>query len=178
MFKDFYPVLKILLRFVGIYLVLVLLYQWYLSSAGDPVLDPISRWVGEQASWLQNQINYPTIMIDGEKGVGVYFYVKEQYVSRMVEGCNAISVMIMFVSFVFAFYKGYKTFLFVFGGLLILHIMNVLRIMGLNIVLRDHQEYGKIFHDYVFPAVIYGTVVTLWVVWIKFFALKKSDESN
>lgn len=177
MFKDFAPVLKILLRFVGIYLVLVLLYQAYLSSSTDPVLDPISRWVGGQASWLQNQINYPTILIDGEKGVGVYFYIKNEYVSRMVEGCNAISVMIMFVAFVFAFYKGYKTFLFVIGGLLILHVMNVCRIMGLNIVLRDHKEYGKMFHDYVFPAVIYGTVVVLWIVWIKFFALKRTDES-
>lgn len=177
MFKDFYPVLKILLRFVGIYLVLVLLYQWYLSSAGDPILDPVSRWVAAQAAWFQNQINYTTLLIDGEKGVGVYFYVKNQYVSRMVEGCNAISVMIMFVAFIFAFYKGTKTLFFIVGGLITLHIMNVLRIVGLNIVLRDHKEYGKMFHDYVFPAVIYGTVVVLWVVWIKFFALKRTDES-
>lgn len=177
MLKDFAPVLKILLRFIGIYLILVFLYQSYLNTSTDPVLDPISRWVGEQASWIQNQINYPTILIDGEKGVGVYFYVKNEYVSRMVEGCNAISVMIMFLAFILAFYKGYKTFLFAIGGLVILHGMNVLRIMGLNIVLIDHGNYGTMFHDYVFPAIIYGTVVVLWIVWIKFFALKKLHES-
>lgn len=177
MFKDFYPVLKILLRFVGIYLILVLLYQWYLGSCNDPILDPISRWVGQQASWIQNQINYTTLLIDGDKGVGIFFYVKNEYVSRMVEGCNAVSVMIMFVAFVSAFYKGFKTFAFILGGLIMLHIMNVLRIVGLNIVLRDYKEYGKMCHDYVFPAVIYGTVVVLWIIWIKFFALKKPDES-
>lgn len=172
--KDFLPVLKILLRFVVIYLVLVLLYQWYLNSAGDPVLDPVSRWVARQVQWLQVQCNYPTLLVDGKPTEGVYFYVKQQYVSRMVEGCNAISVMIMFLAFIFAFYKGFKTFLFAAAGIVFLHVMNVARISGLNFVLRDHHEYGKMFHDYVFPAVIYGSVVLLWIIWIKFFALKKS----
>ncbi len=172
--KDFLPVLKILLRFVLIYLALVLLYQWYLNSADDGVLDPISRWVARQAQWFQIVCHYPTSLIDGRPGEGVYFYVKERYVSRMVEGCNAISVMIMFVAFIFAFYKGAKTFLFVGAGLVFLHVMNVVRISCLNFVLRDYQEYGKMFHDYVFPAMIYGSVVLLWIIWIKFFALKKS----
>jgi hypothetical protein len=26
-----------------------------------------------------------------------------------------------------------------------------------------------------FPAIIYGTVVVLWIVWIKFFALKNEN---
>ena len=90
----------------------------------------------------------------------------------MVEGCNAVSVMILFVSFVFAFFKGAKTFVFVGVSLLILYIMNVLRIVGLNIVVKDYREYMKPFHDYFFPAIIYGSVVLLWFIWIKFFALK------
>lgn len=58
------------------------------------------------------------------------------------------------------------------AGLVLLYIMNLFRIVGLNIVMTDHKEYGKVFHDFIFPAVIYGTVVLLWLVWIKFFALK------
>jgi exosortase family protein XrtF len=92
-----------------------------------------------------------------------------------VEGCNAISVMILFVAFVFAFYKGSKTVLFVLGGLLVLYIMNLFRIVGLNIVMTDYKAYGKISHDFIFPAVIYGTVVVLWLIWIKCFALKNEN---
>jgi hypothetical protein len=44
--------------------------------------------------------------------------------------------------------------------------------VGLNIVVLDYKAYSKTTHDYIFPAVIYGTVVVLWLVWIKFFALK------
>ena len=175
MFQDFKPVLFILLRFALIYLVLFLLYQWYLNAAESFGLDPFSRWVGMQVKDLQNFLGYPTLLYHEPEKLTEWFYVKEKYVSRMVEGCNAASVMILFSSFVFSFYKGFQTFVFVFGGLVILHIMNVLRIMGLNVVLSDFPQYGKMTHDYLFPALIYGTVVVLWLVWIKKFALKNEN---
>ena len=175
MFKDFKPVLGILLRFIIIYLVLLLVYQFYLNNGKDLGLDPFSRLIANQVSALQNGISYPTELYNDVKNGQVWFYVKNNYVTRMVEGCNAISVMILFVSFVFAFYKGSKTFLFVVAGLVLLYIMNLLRITGLNIVMADYKEYGKPFHDYIFPAVIYGTVVLLWLVWIKFFALQNEN---
>ena len=175
MLKDFKPVLGILLRFIIIYLVLLFGYQFYLNSFKAQGLDPFSRLIADQVMFLQNKLNFQTLLYDDIPNEQVYFYVKEKYVSRMVEGCNAISVMILFLSFVFAFYKGTKTFVFVLAGLIALYIMNILRIAGLNMVTRDYPEYNKIAHDYLFPAVIYGSVVILWLVWIKFFALKNEN---
>jgi exosortase family protein XrtF len=175
MFKDFKPVLGILLRFIIIYLVLLFAYQFYLNSSKNLGLDPFSRVIANQVNSLQNAIGYKTELYDDIENGQVWFYVKNQYVTRMVEGCNAVSVMILFVSFVFAFYKGAKTFLFVGAGLVLLYIMNLLRIAGLNIVMANHKEYGKMFHDFVFPSVIYGSVVLLWLIWIKFFALKNEN---
>ncbi|MFL9834728.1 exosortase family protein XrtF [Chryseobacterium terrae] len=173
MLKDFKPVLGILLRFIIIYLVLLFAYQFYLTSFKEQGLDPFSRLIARQVMFLQNSIGYPSAIYDDVPKQQVWFHVKTHFVTRMVEGCNAISVMILFLSFVFAFYKGAKTFVFVGVGLILLHIMNVLRIAGLNIVYSDYPQYGKMSHDYVFPAIIYGSVVVLWLVWIKFFALKK-----
>lgn len=175
MLKDFKPVLHILLRFIVIYLVLLFGYQFYLNGSKAGGLDPFSRFIADQVASIQNGIGYPTLLYADAKNEQVWFYVNKMYVTRMVEGCNAVSVMILFVAFVFAFYKGAKTFLFALAGLALLYIMNLLRIVGLNIVMRDYMEYGKIFHDFIFPAVIYGTVVVLWLVWIKFFALKNEN---
>ncbi|HCR77612.1 MAG TPA: exosortase family protein XrtF [Chryseobacterium sp.] len=172
MLKDFKPVLGILLRFIIIYLVLLFAYQFFLNSFQNEGLDPFSRMIAEQVRDIQNFMGFSTQLYDDVKGEQVYFYVRNKYPTRMVEGCNAVSVMILFVAFVFAFYKEKKTFVFVILGLVLLYIINVLRIIGLNIVILNHEEYGKIAHDYIFPAVIYGTVVLLWLVWIKFFALK------
>jgi exosortase family protein XrtF len=175
MLKDFKPVLGILLRFIIIYLVLLFAYQFYLNSFQNMGLDPFSRMIAEQVRYFQNLFGFQTQLYDDVKGEQVYFYVKNEYPTRMVEGCNAVSVMILFVAFVFAFYKGKKTFVFVLIGLILLYIMNVLRIIGLNVVATDYKQYAKISHDYIFPAVIYGTVVVLWLIWIKFFALKHEN---
>jgi hypothetical protein len=47
----------------------------------------------------------------------------------MVEGCNAVSVMILFLAFIFAFYKGIKTILFAFSCIVILYILIYLEFM-------------------------------------------------
>lgn len=175
MLKDFKPVLSILLRFVIIYLVLLFAYQFFLNSFEKEGLDPFSRMIAEQVRHIQNSMGYPTQLYNDVKGEQVWFYVKTAYATRMVEGCNAVSVMILFVAFVFAFYKGSKTVIFILVGLGLLYGMNLLRIVGLNIVMTDYKQYGKISHDFIFPAVIYGTVVVLWLIWIKFFALKHEN---
>lgn len=153
---------------------MVFLYQLYLNQSADVSLDPFSAWVAEQVKLVQDAFGYQTWLYHDGKNETTWFYVINKYVTRMVEGCNAISVMILFLAFIFAFYKGLKTFVFAAAGLVFLHVMNVLRIAGLNIVYFEHEEYGKMFHDYVFPAVIYGSVVLLWLIWIKKFALQKA----
>ncbi|TXF76194.1 exosortase family protein XrtF [Chryseobacterium sp.] len=171
MFNDFKPVLKILLRFMIIYLVLLFAYQFYLNMEKGG-LDSFSKWVGGQSTSVQNLLGYPSEMKEVPERETSWFSLNGQYISRMVEGCNAISVMILFSAFIFAFYKGKKTFVFVAAGVVFLHMVNVLRIAGLNILLVETPQYSKAGHDYIFPAVIYGSVVVLWLIWIKFFALK------
>lgn len=173
--KDFLPVLKILLRFVIIYIVFVLLYQFYLNGYENDVVDPFTRWVGVQVASLQGFAGFPTVLVDHLKLHSILFQTSGQFTTRMVEGCNAISVAILFAAFIFAFYKGAKTFLYVFGGLILLHFLNVSRIALLNIIYIKYPKYEKVGHDYLFPAIIYGGVIILWLVWIQFFALKKKD---
>lgn len=175
--KDFLPVLKILLRFVIIYIFLVLLYQFYLNAYTDEVVDPFTRWVAEQVALVQGFAGFPTVLVDSFKQHSVYFLTGEMYTTRMVEGCNVISVAVLFTAFIFAFYKGAKTFLFAVGGILLLHILNVLRIALLNIIYLKYSQYEKVAHDYLFPAIIYGGVIILWLVWIQFFALKREKDA-
>jgi len=171
--KGFLPVLKILLRFVVIYIVFVLLYQLYLNNYENDVVDPFTRWVAKQVAFVQDLFGFPTNLDDNLKLHTVLFQTRGKFTTRMVEGCNVISVAILFAAFIFAFYKGAKTFLYVLAGLVFLHILNVFRIVLLNIIFLTHPQYEKIGHDYFFPAIIYGGVISLWLIWIHFFALKK-----
>lgn len=139
-------------------------------------MDPFTRFVAEEASFVQIHSGYPTVLVDDPHLKAIWFYVNEKYISIMVEGCNAVSVMILFVAFVLAFYKGLKTFVFAGLGLLFIHVINFLRIVWLNIIILKYPEYTEIGHQYFFPAIIYGSIVLLWMIWIKFFVLK--DEKS
>ena len=170
--KDFKEILLILLRFLGIWLLFFIVYQVFLNQYKADI-DPITRFISDQSAFLLNSTGFVTQTKDFPFHETIMFYINDKPATRMVEGCNAVSVMIMFLAFIFAFYKGVKTFLFVFGGLILLHILNVCRIALLNIIYLKYPQYEKMSHDYLFPAIIYGGVIILWLIWIQFFALKK-----
>lgn len=91
----------------------------------------------------------------------------------MIEGCNAISVMILFVAFLVAFTGKIKQYLwFVPVGLIILYISNILRIYLIGMIVLYFPAFVDSAHDYLFPGIIYGTVFILWVIWVKFIVSK------
>lgn len=173
--KDFKEILWVLLRFLGIWLLLFLLYQWYLNQFSGNI-DGFTKIISDQSAFLLNFTGYETVTKDFPSHETVQFYINGKVATRMVEGCNAVSVMIMFLAFVFAFYKGVKTFYFAFAGIVLLYILNLFRIYVLNVIVVDFPALTKSAHDYFFPAIIYGGVVVLWLIWINKFVI--TDEKN
>lgn len=101
----------------------------------------------------------------------------QKWVARVVEGCNGLSVIILFISFVIAFSGKIKTTLFyILFGIFVIHILNVARIALLVVLLYHFSKYKEFFHDILFPLLIYGTVFLLWVLWVNKFSFyaKKS----
>ena len=173
--KDFKEILFILLRFLGIWLVLFLLYQLFLNQyKGD--IDAITRLISDQSAFLLNKTGFETTTKDFPYYETIQFYINGKVATRMVEGCNAVSVMILFLAFIFAFYKGIKTFGFAIAGLVILYVLNLFRIYVLNVVVIEYNSLTKPAHDYFFPAIIYGGVVLLWLVWVNQFVLKTDQK--
>ncbi|MNY08272.1 hypothetical protein D3C86_1411170 [compost metagenome] len=79
-----------------------------------------------------------------------------------------MSVMILFVAFVIAFKGKWKhTVLFVLAGILIIHVLNILRIALLAIALYHYPQYEHVLHGVIFPLFIYGVVFGLWVLWVQ-----------
>lgn len=179
--KEFKPVLIFLLKFFIAWGVLVGIYNLYLSqyhSENKP--DPYSQTVARWTVGCLNTAGFEATQKDDETRPWTWVYMNGESASYINEGCNAISIMIIFVAFIIAFSTTWKqTLLYILGSLIIIQIMNVLRIALLNYIHIYHEEYAKMAHDYLFPAILYGTIVVLWIVWVKFFALKpkkKTDE--
>jgi len=48
--------------------------------------------------------------------------INNKVLARVVEGCNAVSVMLLFASFMLAFFDGWKrTLLFILGGVALIY---------------------------------------------------------
>jgi exosortase family protein XrtF len=155
---------------------MIFLYQLYLNRYQFQLVDPFTGFTANAVHGVQQLLGYKSVLQDLPGWHSILFVLNDENTTRIVEGCNAISVMILFVAFILAFYKGLKTFGFIAVSLLFLIAINVLRIAGLNILYLRWPQYIKIGHDYVFPAIIYGSIVVLWLVWIKLFVQR--DENS
>jgi exosortase family protein XrtF len=99
------------------------------------------------------------------------FFIGDIAVARIVEGCNGISVMILFVSFIVAFSSTIKkTMLYIGVGLITLHVLNIVRIALLCVSFYYYPQYSEVAHDVFFPLFIYGVVFVLWIFWVVKFS--------
>ncbi|WP_442846531.1 exosortase family protein XrtF [Leeuwenhoekiella sp. H156] len=170
--RKYKSVLSFILTFLGVYLVLTFSYAMYLKYAQSEVYYPdyITHRVAEQSESLVNMIGYRGEIEPHPNEASMKLYVNDLFVARVVEGCNAVSVMILFAAFILAFYQGLRpTLLFILGGGVLIYSINIIRIALLSIGLYQYPDYKDLLHDVVFPGIIYGLVVVLWLFWIRRF---------
>jgi exosortase family protein XrtF len=168
---QYKPFLLFLTVFFGSYILFTFLYQLFLNSFEKGEADTATSWVAhnstEMLSWF-----YHSAHLEEVKNEPFFLaYFQNRVILRIVEGCNGVSVIILFVSFVLAFSGSLKnTLLFVFGGSLIIYILNVLRIAILTVLLYYFPAQQHLLHGVLFPLIIYGSVFVLWVIWVNKFS--------
>ena len=156
--------------FLGTYFLLTVLYALYLqvSKGGSYPPDYITHLVAKQSSTLINSFGYDASVVPHEAQPTMKLFVEGFYLARIIEGCNAISVIILFIAFVMAFAQRFrKTLFFILAGAVIIYTINILRIAILAIALYRHPEYEQTLHGVVFPGIIYGIVFLLWMLWVR-----------
>ncbi|WP_201297570.1 exosortase family protein XrtF [Flavobacterium sp. 9AF] len=173
LFVEYKPFLAFLVKFLLFYIVFTFLYEVYLNQydKAKNEVDAISISVANQTKTLLTFMGHPADIVKNPNEPSLKIIYNEKYVSRMIEGCNAISVIILFAAFVFAFSVNLKKTLFyiVIGGLII-HFLNVVRIALLTYALYFYPENETLLHGTVFPLFIYGVVFILWVLWVMKFS--------
>ena len=173
-FRQYRPFFIFLLRFFGVYAGLTFVYQLYLKQFEQPLafeVDGFTQSVARQVQWLLRFLHYDCTLLLHEHQASIKLILNGAYVSRVVEGCNALSVIILFTAFVVAFSGKFKqTVGFILLGSLLIHVLNLVRIGLLSVALYYHPEHEPLLHGVVFPAFIYGVVFGLWVIWVNNFS--------
>lgn len=156
-----------------VYVGAIILYQLFLQRSIDVYyeVDAITLSIAKQTEFVLHLFGFEASLEAMPGKQAVKLFLEEQPIVRIIEGCNAVSVMVLFTAFVIAF-KGTlrKTLLFLFIGILMIHILNVLRIAGLAIGLLYYPEAEHLLHGVVFPLFIYGVMFVLWGIWMQKFS--------
>lgn len=165
------------------YFILSGLYQWYLrnSQQTEPEYScsPITRMVADHTVCVGSSLGFDFSSVQNPEELSFKLSTRNHYVARVVEGCNSISVIILFWAFIIAFAGTWKkTLLFGFLGSLAIYILNILRIVFISVALDRYPQYSDFLHQIIFPAIIYGFTFILWVIWVRYFALKDVDKKK
>ena len=173
-FKQYRPFFIFLLKFFSVYVGLTIIYQTYLNQFENPLLfqvDDFTQFVARQTQTTLQFFNFDSNIELNSNQAYVKLFIEHVYVARVVEGCNALSVIILFAAFVVAFAgKRLHTIIFIVLGSVLIHILNVFRIALLCIALLHYPKQEHLLHDIVFPLFIYGCVFGLWVIWVNKFS--------
>lgn len=169
-FRQYRPFFIFLFRFFAVYAGLTLIYKLYLKQFDSLLVfevDEFTASLARQVQYVLELLNYKCNLMVHDNQASIKLFLEDQYVARIVEGCNALSVMILFAAFVVAFTgKWLRTISFIALGGVIIHLLNILRIVLLSIALLNYPEQENLLHGVVFPLFIYGVVFGLWVVWV------------
>jgi exosortase family protein XrtF len=170
--KKYKSALGFIIKFFMVYAALTYVYSLYLSNFdGEP--DGVTRVVASQTEHIINWFGYTANVEEHASEPTMKLLVHGNYVGRIVEGCNSISVLILFITFVIAFTGNLKnTILFVLAGSVLVYLANLLRIVILGIGLYRFPDQEYLLHQIVFPTIIYGMVFLLWMFWVQKFSKK------
>ncbi len=153
-------------------------YSFYLSQTqitSEPfTCAPITLSVAEQTKCLLNAVGYDAEIQQHSDEVSIKLMLDGYYISRVVEGCNSISIIILFISFIIAFSNGFmRTGIYILTGSLLIYIVNIIRIAIITVAIYKFPNYLFLLHEFLFPAIIYGATFLLWFVWVRYYSKLK-----
>ena len=173
-------VIKFILTFLLVYGILTFVYKLYLDySVGSTYYpDYLTNLVAKQSDALLQSFGYESQIEKHPDEPSMKLIINGKFVARVIEGCNSMSVIILFVSFIIAFAGKFKTtFFYILAGSVLIYIVNLLRIVILSVGLYHYPWRREELHAVIFPLIIYGMVFLLWMFWVNRFSnLSSTDE--
>ena len=177
---DFPPQIKtFLIRSFFLFVVWKGLYLLFWSE--QRTLDrPLTLLVGHQSVQLLNRLTADT-QFKAKPMVAVKRFEGEIQVSHVslitrngkpimniADECNGLELFVLYLGFLLAMPTSIKRkFIFALIGMALIHFVNLMRCVGLSLVLMNWDRYFDIAHHYIFKIMVYSTIFVLWIVFSK-----------
>jgi len=177
--QKYKSVIRFILTFLLVYAVMTFGYKFYLQLSTGAVYYPdyMTHIVAQQSADLLQTLGYEAQVLPHPDEASMKLFINEKYVARVIEGCNSVSVIILFMAFILAFSGRFKTtIIYLLAGSVLIYVVNLFRVVILSVGLFHYPWRKDILHTVIFPAIIYGMVCLLWVVWVNRFSKIASNK--
>ena len=126
--------------------------------------DAFLKLFGYDTFKVLSDTDYQVIGIDGSDGVWIG------------SSCNAVTLFCLFAVFIAA-YPGQqkKKIWFLPLGILLIHILNIFRVVALALIAFYNPKVLDFNHTYTFTFIIYGFIFLLWMVWVNKYSSLPND---
>jgi exosortase family protein XrtF len=175
-FEQFPPQVRIfLLR--GLVLFAIWKFVYLFFWAQPRTLDgPLTNTVGSQSVWILNKVYQTkgfkaTPVVAVTRMEGDYQIAKVSKIDKdgkhllnIADDCNGLELFILYIGFILSMPATIKRkVVYLIGGVFIIHIVNLLRCVGLSALLMHWDRYFDLAHHYIFKIMVYSTIFVLWV---------------
>jgi len=160
-----------ILKLVGIYLVFQGLYDYVISPYTELDSILINSIISSAEFGLttlgfdllpKNSIYQYHMGIDGTSGVVIG------------NPCDGLSLFILYAAFLIVFNgKWHFKLIFSFVGIVVIHLLNVLRVMSLAMIVKYYPASLDFHHSYTFTLFVYSFIFLLWMLRIKIYKKHK-----
>lgn len=183
------PVKAFLVRALVLFIVWKFLYIFFWQEQRT-LDDPLSELAARQTAWVLNIFSGPdeyTVkpvtwnrVIEGEsiptRDMGIFRNGRR--IILISHSCNGLELFVLYIGFILAMPASFRRkFFFIIAGLLIIHAANVIRCVGLGILVMHWRQFFDVAHHYIFKIVIYATIFLLWVWFSKKISLLTTVEN-
>ena len=133
---------------------------WLKNVLGDSVTASAAYLLTEAGY----ELTYYKRLITVEGSSGIYF----------ADLCLGIAPMVIFSGFILSYGNNWKNKLwFIPLGVLLIHGINIFRMIALILIQVHYPRYFKLAHEYVYVVVTYGIIFLLVIWWMNLLTFKK-----
>ncbi len=170
---------KFILRAVIILVAWKILYLVFLLPSR--VVDkPLSHAVAGGAAWTLNKFTHSTNYSDKSEDGKVItdyglttmpldnIYFRDDNVVSIEDPCNGLELFVLYAGFIICMPALIqRKVIFIVGGILLIHVINVLRCAGITYVTLYYPGNADFAHHYVFTFIVYAFIMGLWLIFSK-----------
>lgn len=156
------PVIKFIAKALLIFIIWYLIYELWLLPDGS-----LDEWlslniIGTSAGVLK-WMGYEVFTVNRIIGVGEFPGIE------IVDGCNGIAAMGLFLGFILAYPGDWKNRIsFSLLGIGVIYLVNIARVITLAVTQGTWPQFFDFTHDYSTTVIFYIVIFLLWMVWVNF----------